>query len=520
MTEAVSAPSAEWLRSRREALRQRVARRRQATQLRLARHRLLAWVKATTPGYDAGWFHARLCEALERFSAAVAAGQSPRLMIFAPPRHGKTEITTKKFPVWHMARCPGHEVVCASYGQELANDNSRDARVCARSEEANQVFPDIRPTTPERRHRRDYQQAVVDRIQRWAMGNGSLYTAVGVGGPLTGRGCHVGILDDPIKDAEQANSLTYRNAVEDWYNTTFRTRIAPGGGVILMSTRWHDDDLPGRLLKKAKDDPEADQWEVLSFAAIAEEDEPDRKAGEALHPSRWPLAELRKLKAALTDRFGPRWWLALFQQRPAPAVGDLFKRTMPTFTRFYAEAPLDRARRADRVFLSIDANFKETDGGSYGCARVIAQTGQDFAIVDELRVRAGYGAFKAGCVSLAGKYPTISVTLVEDKANGSALVDELSGVLPNVIAYDKGAKSKREAWELWLVPATESGALWLPDPKHAEWVHDTVEEYIAARGAKKGETNDRLDCDCQVLAYVRGFAVAGPDWFDAFTSAM
>jgi phage terminase large subunit-like protein len=518
VTMAVANPdgvSAELLRvrQRRSAALERVGRRLRAVRIRQARHRLLPWVQLAVPGYDAGWFHEDLARELERFSAAVASGESPRLIIQAPPRHGKTELV-RKFAVWHLARNARHEFVSASYGQELADDNSRSARITARDSDAHTIFPDIRPKTNEPGHRGGQRPADVDRVNRWALPNGSIYTAVGVGGPLTGRGAHIGSIDDPIKDAAEASSATKRDAVWDWYNTTFRTRIAPGGGILIVLTRWHDDDLVGRLLKKAKQDPEADQWRVLNYAAIAEEDGPHRKAGEALHPSRWPLSELRKLRAALTDRFGARWWLALFQGRPSPATGDLFKRDMPTFTRFFSEHPVDRARRADRLFLSIDANFKETDGGSFGCARIIAQTGQEFAVIDELRVRAGYSAFKAGCVSLAGKYPTLSVTLIEDKANGSALVDELKGVLPNVIAWDKGSKSKREAWELWSVPACESGALWLPDPAHAPWVHDTVEEYIAARGAKRGEVNDRIDCDCQVLAYVR-HAGQG-DWFDLF----
>lgn len=501
------------LRQRRASVLERIASRLRAVRIRQARHRLLPWVQLTVPGYDAGWLHEDLARELEEFSAAVARGESPRLIVSAPPRHGKTEMV-RKFAVWHLARCARNEVVSASYGQDLADDNSRSARSTARDDDAHVVFPTIRAKVAETRGRGDYQRADVDRVQRWAIGNGSTYTAVGVGGPLTGRGAHLGIIDDPIKDAAAASSATTRDAVWDWYNTTFRTRIAPGGGVLIIMTRWHEDDLVGRLLKKAREDSEADQWRVLNYEAIAEQDEAHRKAGEALHPSRWPLSELRKLRAALTDRFGARWWTALFQGKPAPATGDLFKRTMPTFTRFFAEHPVDRARRADRLFLSIDANFKETDGGSFGCARVIAQTGEEFAIIDEYRVRAGYSAFKAGCISLAGKYPTLSVTLIEDKANGSALVDELKGVLPNVIAWDKGSKSKREAWELWSVPACESGALWFPDPQHAEWVHNTVEEYIAARGAKRGEVNDRIDCDCQVLAYVR-HAGQG-DWFDLF----
>ena len=501
------------IQQRQAAIEEEFARRQRAVWVRQARGRLLPWVQLAVPGYDVGWFHRDLAGELEAFFSAVERGEAPRLIVSAPPQHGKTELL-RQFAVWAMARRARLKLVSASYGQELADDNSRSARTTARSDEAFTVFPGIRAKTPDGPRRGGYQLADVDRINRWAIGNASVYTAVGVGGPLTGRPCDIGIIDDPIKDAEEASSLVKRNAVWDWYSTVFRTRLAPGGGIIIIMTRWHDDDLVGRLLKKAKEDPKADQWRLLNYTAIAEQDEPHRKAGEALHPSRRPLEELLKIKATMSGRFGARWWPALFQGQPTPATGDLFKRDMPTFTRFFAEHPVDRARRADRLFLSIDANFKETDGGSFGCARIIAQTGQEFAVIDELRVRAGYSAFKAGCVSLAGKYPTLSVTLIEDKANGSALVDELKGVLPNVIAWDKGSKSKREAWELWSVPACESGALWLPDPAHASWVHDTVEEYIAARGAKRGEVNDRIDCDCQVLAYVR-HAGQG-DWFDLF----
>ncbi len=510
-------------RSEEQALELELARRERDTLTKLSRREplpehpgrvLLSWIELTTPSYDAGWFHLEVCAALERFTAAVARGESPRLMLFAPPRHGKTQIVSKRFPIWHMARNPSHEVVCASYGQDLANDNSRAARACARADEARDVFPGIRPVAPTARYKGDYQRADVDRVQRWSIGNGSIYTAVGIGGPLSGRGAHVGIIDDYCKDAAEADSPIKRDAVEAWYNTVFRTRIAPGGGIIVMATRWHDDDLAGRLLKKAKEDPEADQWEVLSFAAIAEADEEHRAKGEPLHASRWPLAELRKLRAALTSKFGLRWWLALFQQRPSPATGNLFRRDMPAFTRFYQEHPRDVAVRADRVFLTVDANFKRTDGGSYGCARIWAQLGQLFYLIDEYRVREGYGVFKAGVQTLAGKYPTIAITLIEDAANGPALIDELSGVLPNVIAFNKGAKSKREAWELWLVPAAESGSLWLPDPRHAPWVHDTIEEYVAARGEKSGEANDRVDCDCQVLAYVRRHESQGPGFDD------
>ena len=216
-----------------------------------------------------------------------------------PPRHGKTFIVSQRWPIWHLAQYPGHEVACASYAAELANDNSREARSVARSAEVAELFPDIRPQKQKKSWFADYKRADVDKIELWKVGNGGSYKAVGVGGPLTGRGCHILIIDDPIKDAAEANSATKREAVWQWYCSTARTRVAPGGGVLVMMTRWHEDDLVGRLLNLAKKDPDADQWIVINFPAIAHEDEEHRQAGEPLHEERWPLKALRTLKSTV-----------------------------------------------------------------------------------------------------------------------------------------------------------------------------------------------------------------------------
>lgn len=147
--------------------------------------------------------------------------------------------------------------------------------------------------------------------------------AAGVGGPITGHGAHLAIIDDPIKDAEQANSKVQRDAIWDWYRFVLRTRLMPGGVIVLVLTRWHEDDLAGRLLKAAEDDPSADQWAVLRLPALAEEEDPlDRAPGEALWPEQYNEAALASIRSSV----GSYVWAALYQQRPQPAGGGIFKR--------------------------------------------------------------------------------------------------------------------------------------------------------------------------------------------------
>ena len=250
---------------------------------------------------------------LQEVSEDTAKGIPHRLIIALPPRHGKSETVSKKFPAWHLGRNPEHEIILSSYSADLAYDHSRIARdtLLAHKELFNTNIAKDSAA-----------------VGRWGIEDhrGGLF-AVGVGGPITGRGAHIGIIDDPFKNAEEANSETIRQKVWDWYTTTFYTRLAPGGSIIILMTRWHEDDLVGRLLKKEKEDikkgEKVIQWEVINLPAIADEDDPlGRLPGEALWPERFPINVLKETKRTL----GSYWFEALYQQRPAPAEGNKFKR--------------------------------------------------------------------------------------------------------------------------------------------------------------------------------------------------
>ncbi len=259
-----------------------------------ARRNLGAFTSLTNPDYQAARHQILLDAHLE----AVERGEIDRLMVFMPPRHGKSEKTSKRFPSWYLGRNPKRQVIAASYNSDLATDFGRDVRNIMASNEFAETFPGVSL-------RQDSRAA-----DRMNTNEGGAYFAVGVGTATTGRGAHLGLIDDPFKDRQDADSETQRNRVWDWYRSTFYTRLMPGGAIVLVQTRWHEDDLAGRLLEQ-----QGDQWTVLDLPAIS-------AAGEALWPEWYDVAALARIKASI----GQREWSALYQQQPQPDEGTFFQR--------------------------------------------------------------------------------------------------------------------------------------------------------------------------------------------------
>ena len=266
----------------------------QAVQARQARNSLLAFTEYTNPAYQRAQHHAQIAAKLE----AVERGEIDRLMIFMPPRHGKSELASKRFPAWCLGRDPKRQIIAASYNSDLANDFGRNVRNIVAEPEFRQVFPTVTLAA-------DSQAA-----NRMNTNHGGAYVAAGVGTAVTGRGAHIALIDDPFKDREEADSERRRELVWDWYRSTLYTRLMPGGAIVLIQTRWHEDDLAGRLL-----DQDAGQWEVLELPAIDDQ-------GAALWPDWYPVETLERIKATV----GPREWSALYQQRPQPDEGTFFRR--------------------------------------------------------------------------------------------------------------------------------------------------------------------------------------------------
>ncbi len=235
--------------------------------------------------------------ALER----VERGEVDRLMVTMPPRHGKSELVTKRFPAWCLGRNARRQIITASYNSDLARDFGRAVRNIVNGQKYGNIF--------ETRLAVDSKAA-----DRWNTNLDGAYVAAGVGTAVTGRGADIFIIDDPLKDRAEAESELQRQKVWDWYTSTAYTRLMTGGCIIVVQTRWHEDDLAGRLIEKM-DKGQGDKWHCLDLPAI-------NNAGEPLWPERYDLEALERIKAAI----GPRDWSALYQQQPSPDDGDFFKR--------------------------------------------------------------------------------------------------------------------------------------------------------------------------------------------------
>lgn len=262
---------------------------------RKARAGLISFSAYTNPAYIAAPHHELIAAKLE----AVERGEIKRLMITMPPRHGKSELASRRFPAWFIGRNPGKQIIAASYNSDLASDFGREVRNIVASPEYGALF--------------DCTLAIDSKAaNRWHTDKGGMYVAAGVGTAITGRGADILLIDDPFKDRQEADSEITRQRVWDWYTSTAYTRLMPGGAVVVINTRWHDDDLSGKLL--AEQEHGGDKWEVLSLPAI----QPD---GTALWPEWYPLERLEQIRSVLPARD----WNSLYQQNPIPDDGDYFK---------------------------------------------------------------------------------------------------------------------------------------------------------------------------------------------------
>lgn len=350
---------------------------RELARRELQRRKLIEFVKAFHPNYKAGWVHYDICTRLERFSREVTEGKSPRLMLLVPPRHGKSQIASKMFPAWHLGHNPLHEFICCSYGEALALDFSRDCRDLIRTTQFGRIFPATQLNS-------EFMAAGSWRTKSATGFGGGGYNAAGVGGPITGKGANILIIDDPVKNAEEADSVDIRNKHWDWYRSTAYSRLAPGGGVLVIQTCWHYDDLQGRLQQEMQDnpdDPDVDQFEIIRYPAIAEEDEEFRLKGEPLHPVRYGVDQLNKIKRTL----GPRFWAALYQQSPIIEEGAYFTKDMFR----YRDKPLTR-EFIDRCnqYIAWDFAISEKQTNDWTVGTVVAQDYEDnLHVVKQVRFK-------------------------------------------------------------------------------------------------------------------------------------
>lgn len=290
-----------------------------------AAQNLIAFTEYTFPRYRTAEHHRIISEQLER----VERGEIDRLMLLVPPRHGKSELASKRLPAWFLGRQPHKQFLSVSATEGLASDFGREVRNIISSPEYQAVF--------DTRLAEDSQAK-----GKWHTSEGGVYYALGIGGSVLGRGGDTILIDDPYSSMQDALSELTRKNVWDWYTGTAYNRLMPGGSIVVINHRMHEDDLCGRLL--AQQASGGDKWEVVELPAINE-------SGEALWPAAYPIASLERIKR----NSQPRFWSALYQQRPAPEDGDYFK----------AEwlKPYDKAPALDTLRVYGGSDYAVTSGG-------------------------------------------------------------------------------------------------------------------------------------------------------------
>jgi len=478
------------------------AARAEMAQRELSRRLLLPFVMRFFPTYQPGWVHQDICRRLEKFVRDVEEKKSPRLILTVPPRHGKSTLVSDMFPSWVLGKHPEWELIASSYSLALPLKFSRDIRNRLRDPAYQSIFPGT--------VLRDDAQAA----EEWRLTAGGGYRAAGVGGGITGMGAHILLVDDPVKDAAEANSETIRENTRAWFNTAAYSRLAPGGGVLLVMTRWHDDDLVGSVLSHMREQIEAgmseaeiDMWELINYPAIATADEylmPDgsiqtdirreeianarllRRQGDALHPDRYDIAKLIRIK----NRLNPSEWAALFQQDPVPDDGAFFSKDM---FKHYSFLP---GSKAEYTFISawdVAIGEKKRNDWTVGLTAAINEAG-DIFIVDMVRGRLGTMEIvravcdqieRHDCMVFGMEHNQIKMTL------WPLIMEEMRRrQLSCSINDDLKPITDKETRATPLRGLMQQGRVYFPTFAHAPWVEKIQHEFLRFPSGKHDDIVD------------------------------
>lgn len=409
-------------------------------------------------------------------------------MVFWPPGHAKSTYASHYGPAWLMGRDPTRKIIHCSHTQDLAERFGRRIRNTLQSDEAIDVFGHT-------------IAADARAASRWETLQGGEYFAAGVGGGITGRRFDIGLIDDPVKSRKEADSPTYRESTWQWYTGDFRTRQKPGAAIIIIQTRWHEDDLSGRILPAdyafesgwitARD---GEKWFVLNFPAICErgDDGTGRGIGEPLWPGYISLQMLEQEQISQ----GSRNWAALYQQRPRPSEGGMFKEAWCR-TR-WNHIPVE----AKTCVHSWDTAQKagELNDPSAGTVWQFGRGAVGYWLRESITERLEYPSLKRRVIGLAERDNPAAI-LIEDKSSGQSLIQDLreSTSLP-IIAIEPLKDKIFRANEVSAM--VESGLVHLPE--RAPWLVDFEGEFF---GFPVSTHDDQVDSTTQFLKWVRGWTM-------------
>lgn len=440
---------------------------------RRARSGLADYISFVKKRYVRSWFSDTVCAALDQFIERVKAGERPVLVLQAPPQHGKSDIVSRHLPPYLLARNPEWRVGACSYNDDLARSMAQDVRRVLGGDEHKRLFP-MPPGTR-------YSVDRADEIT--APGGLGSYIAKGVGSGLTGRPLDIGIIDDPIKNDKDALSPTIKEGHWNWYQSVFNTRMSECSGQIVMATSWAEDDLPGRIIKHFAGDP---RLMVLRFPAINDPTEagynPEMPVG-ALVPKLHSANKLRETKALLSDY----WWSAMYQQSPRSLGGNVFKEHG---IRYYTKLP----DKFDKVLTSWDCTFKDTDGSDYVVGQVWGKVGPDVYLIHQERARMSFSDTLHAVRRVKMAFRQAKEHLIEDKANGPAVIDTLKREIAGIIPIEPDGSKLARAHA--VTSYWEAGNVWLPTPEVAPWVKEFTGEVTTFPAAAN---DDQVDAMSQAL---------------------
>ena len=452
--------------------------------LDVAASNLVSFACLVDENYKPGKQHYIIARELMR----CMTGETKRLIIQAPPQHGKSREATEIFPAFYFGNFPNNSLIVAGYGQDKADDFGRATKTIMDSEIYGEIFPKVRVSPNS------------DSIRRFATLQGGTYFCVGIGGAVTGRGANGLIFDDPYKNREEADSDTRTQVIVDWWKSTFRTRLRGDGFIVLIQTRWNKRDLIQWLLDNDENDDDNDpdtkkyKWRVVKLKAVIE-DEDDaandplkRKIGEVLWPEVFPKSVMKQMKKDV----GPRDWNALYQSEPTDVQGEIFlRKNWNYWCRNNCNAVHDHhplPKTFDKMMQIWDCTFKDASTSDFVVGGVVKKSGPNMYVIDAMRKRA---TAKGTCDMIRQmiiRNPEVIKIGIEDKANGSEVISmmkqEVSGIVE--IPANGSKPSRANAASIHQ----ESGNIYLP--YDAIWKEDCIEECASYPNGKHDDWVDMI----------------------------
>lgn len=407
-----------------------------------------------------------ICDNVQKFVETDTGHAFDILILQMPPQHGKSLTVTETLPSWYLGKYPDKRIIQASYNEETAE------RFCRRNKEKIKVFGktlfNIEIGDIERSTEFELSNNIGRMISRGMMSG------------ITGNPANLVLIDDPLKNRMEADSQTFRERLwEEWQNS-IKTRLSAGAKVIVIMTRWHEDDIAGRIIQNEKN------VTVINLPCEAEDNDLlERVKGEALFPeigkdNKW----LNEFKQGYTTAEGSRAWLALFQGRPTAEQGNILKRE---WWRYYTELPV-----IIQTIMSVDASFKDEETSDFTCIQVWGKRGAYMYLMDCINKRMDFPTTLKTILETKNKYPETSMILVEDKANGSAIIQMLKRKISGVIAINpNGGKVARVNA---ISPSIESGHVLIP--KQAPWITEFIDQ---CSSFPNGKNDDMIDSMSQAL---------------------